>query len=76
MRLYDPRRDSTVGGSGAQRWSDPSSWTPFGGGANDNPVVQIYNLMLGLRDPVTERASGAAQEITQATCRSTPGSRR
>src|SRR5690606_149406 len=25
-RLYDPSRDSSVGGSGIQRWSNPSTW--------------------------------------------------
>ena len=56
-RLYDPRQDSSVGGAGPQRWSDPSSWTPFGGGANENPVVQIYNLMLGLARPGHRRGA-------------------
>ena len=64
-RLYDPRQDSSVGGAGPQRWSDPSSWTPFGGGANENPVVQIYNLMLGLRDPVTDAVLWGGRDIAQ-----------
>ena len=54
MRLYDPRRDSTVGGSGSQRRATPSTWSAFGDAANENPIVQVYNLMLGLRDPVTD----------------------
>ncbi|GAB1477774.1 hypothetical protein MASR2M74_03160 [Paracoccaceae bacterium] len=41
--LYDPRADSTVGGSGAQRWSDPSSWAQ-----TENPVVMIYNILRGI----------------------------
>jgi len=45
-RFYDPSRDSTVGGVGAQRWSDPSTW----GGDGDNlPAVQIYNILRGIR---------------------------
>lgn len=43
-RLYDPRNDSTVGGSGAQRFDDQSTHR-----FTTNPVVMIYNLMRGLR---------------------------
>ncbi|MET4721907.1 hypothetical protein ABIF63_006013 [Bradyrhizobium japonicum] len=42
--LYDPSRDSTVGGSGAHRHGDPSTW---GGDGDDYPAVQIYNLLRG-----------------------------
>lgn len=45
LRLYDPSRDSTNGGVGPQRRADKSTW---GGDGDDLPVVQIYNLMLGL----------------------------
>lgn len=42
--LYDPSRDSTVGGSGPQRYGVPSTW----GGDGDNfPAVQIYNILRG-----------------------------
>jgi hypothetical protein len=41
--LYDPRLDSTVGGSGAQRWADRSSWA-----RSLNPAVMIYNIMRGI----------------------------
>lgn len=41
--LYDPRLDSTAGGSGAQRWNDRATWAPSG-----NPVVQVYNIMRGI----------------------------
>ncbi len=44
--LYDPRADSSVGGSGAQRWSDLASWSP-----SANPVVQIYNILRGIALP-------------------------
>jgi hypothetical protein len=44
LPLYDPSKDSTVGGSGAQRYSDRTTW----GGDGDNfPAVQIYNLLRG-----------------------------
>lgn len=45
MRLYDPSRDSTVGGVGGQRWADPSTW---GGDGDFLPAVQIYNLLRGI----------------------------
>ena len=64
-RLYDPRRDSSVGGSGPQRWSDPASWCGFGDPACENPVVQIYNIMLGLRDPVTAGPLWGGTDILQ-----------
>jgi hypothetical protein len=46
-RLYDFRKDSTVaGGSGSQRWTDPSTWT---GNGYKNPVIQKYNIIRGIR---------------------------
>jgi hypothetical protein len=39
-RLYDPRYDTTVGGSGSQRWNDPTTWV-----WTDNPAVVIYNVL-------------------------------
>lgn len=42
-RLYDPRRDSSVGGGGGQRWADPSTWS-----WTENPVVIIYNILRGI----------------------------
>ena len=39
-RLYDPRKDSTAGGSGAQRWDNPSTWV-----WSDNNAVVIYNVL-------------------------------
>ena len=43
--LYDISKDSSVGGVGAHRWSDRSTW----GGDGDNlPAVQIYNLLRGI----------------------------
>lgn len=50
-RLYDPRLDSSVGGSGSQRWNDPSTWS-----WTENPVVIIYNILRGIelyQDPAT-----------------------
>lgn len=47
MRLYDPRKDSTVpGGSGSHRWTDQSTheWS-------SNPIIAVYNIIRGLRLP-------------------------
>lgn len=41
--LYDPRKDSTAGGSGAQRWANPATWA-----SSDNPLVQVYNILRGI----------------------------
>ncbi|MFI5409145.1 phage tail protein [Kaistia sp. UC242_56] len=43
--LYDWRADSSAGGDGAQRWTDPATWT----GSSDNPIVHAYNIVRGLR---------------------------
>lgn len=43
--LYDPTKDSTNGGSGSHRWSDPSTW---GGDGDDFPAVQAYNILRGI----------------------------
>ncbi|TWG97116.1 hypothetical protein L614_005300000030, partial [Ochrobactrum sp. J50] len=44
-KLYDISKDSTAGGSGPQRWSDPSTW---GGDGDDLLAVQVYNLLRGI----------------------------
>ena len=41
--LYDPRADTTVGGSGPQRWATPTTWV-----ASTNPMVQAYNIFRGI----------------------------
>lgn len=41
--LYDPRRDTTAGGSGTHRFNDQSTWE-----FSENPAVMIYNLMRGI----------------------------
>lgn len=43
--LYDPTKDSTNGGTGSHRWSDPSTW---GGDGDDFPAVQAYNILRGI----------------------------
>lgn len=46
MRLYDPSKDSTAGGNGTQRYSDPATW---GGDGDYLPAVQLYNIFRGIR---------------------------
>ena len=43
LPLYDIRKDSSVGGNGEHRWSDPSTWEP-----SSNPAIMIYNLARGV----------------------------
>lgn len=43
--LYDPSKDSTVGGVGSHRWNDKSTW---GGDGDDYPIVQAYNVLRGI----------------------------
>lgn len=42
-KLYDPRQDSTVGGSGSQVWGTPSTYT-----WTENAAVIAYNLCRGI----------------------------
>lgn len=46
ISLYDPREDTTAGGSGAHRWADQSTWE-----FTENPAVMVYNLLRGLPLP-------------------------
>ena len=41
-KLYDPRLDTTAGGSGAHRWNDPATWA-----WSENPAVCVYNYQRG-----------------------------
>jgi hypothetical protein len=42
--FYDPREDSSVGGSGDQRWNTPEEW----GEAPENPITVAYNVIRGI----------------------------
>jgi hypothetical protein len=42
--LYDPRFDSTNGGSGPQRWGLPDTYVP-----SANPAIQEYNFRRGIQ---------------------------
>lgn len=41
--LYDPRKDTTVGGSGSHRWNNKATWEP-----SVNPEVGKYNILRGI----------------------------
>ncbi len=41
--LYDPRKDSSVGGSGSHRWGNEATYE-----WSDNPAVIIYNILRGI----------------------------
>ncbi|WP_114292401.1 phage tail protein [Pseudosulfitobacter sp. DSM 107133] len=41
--LYDPRKDTSVGGDGTHRWGDVSTWE-----VSENVAVQTYNIMRGI----------------------------
>lgn len=43
-KLYDPRKDTTAGGSGAHRWNNSATWE-----WTDNPAVLVYNVLRGIR---------------------------
>jgi hypothetical protein len=43
MKFYDPRKDTTVGGSGAHRFDDPTTWE-----YSANPMVQAYHFARGI----------------------------
>jgi hypothetical protein len=42
--LYDISKDTSMGGSGSQRWDDTSTWA-----WSENPKVMIYNIIMGIR---------------------------
>lgn len=43
IKLYDPRLDSTAGGSGSMRWGQPETYA-----FSDNSMVIIYNIERGI----------------------------
>lgn len=54
--LYDPRLDTTVGGSGAHRWGTTSTYA-----FTDNPMVILYNILRGITIPGIGVWGGEAQ---------------
>lgn len=62
--VYDPRKDSTVGGSGTHRWNDRSTWEP-----SVNNAVLAYNLKRGiaLEDGSVYGGGLSAEDLPLAT---------
>lgn len=60
-KLYDPSKDSSVGGSGSQRLNNSATW---GGDGDHLPAVQIYNILLGMTN--TNRWLYGLQSLTTA----------
>ncbi|MDK3072776.1 hypothetical protein QO034_06610 [Sedimentitalea sp. JM2-8] len=54
--FYDPRQDDTVGGTGAQRWNDRTTWSP-----TTNAIVLAYNIKRGITTPTGEVWGGGAE---------------
>ena len=46
IKVYDPRRDSTAGGAGAQRWGNSATYE-----ASANNAVLAYNIHRGITLP-------------------------
>ncbi len=50
LREYDPRFDSTAGGSGSQRLNDPATWA-----WTENPAIHRLNYVLGVKGRLSGR---------------------
>ncbi len=46
VKWYNIALDSTAGGVGSHRWNNPATW---GGDGDFNPIVQLYNVLRGIR---------------------------
>lgn len=46
IKLYDVRKDSSVGGAGSHRWNDPATYEH-----STNPAVMAYNILRGIDLP-------------------------
>lgn len=51
LKVYDPRRDSTVGGSGTMRYTDQTTWAYNAGGVDigRNPALIELTYRLGIK---------------------------
>ena len=74
-RLYDPRRDSTAGGSGSHRLADASTWE-----WSDNPSLALADWLAstayGAGEPVLWASVPAAADANDQTIGSPPEKRR
>lgn len=48
LPLYDPTLDSTAGGTGTHRFDNPATWDT-NIESRQNPAIQLYNLLRGIR---------------------------
>jgi hypothetical protein len=64
--LYDPSKDSTNGGSGAHRYSDPATW---GGDGDQLPAVQAYNILAVRPAEHDRRGASAGRQLERADCK-------
>lgn len=78
MRVYDPRLDSTNGGSGAHRYSDPTTWEWVNGGSEigRNPILQdatrsIMNRLDGGEGVPPERIIWSTVAAAASKCEET-----
>lgn len=55
MKLYDVRKDSTMGGVGNHRWNNPSTYE-----FTENPLVMVYNILRGIEMPDGSKYGGEA----------------
>lgn len=53
IKFYDPRKDSSVGGSGAHRYDNPATWE-----FTENNIVMAYNVLRGIDFPDGTRWGG------------------
>lgn len=56
--LYDPRKDSTIGGSGVHRWADWTTWEQ-----TDNTAIMAYNFTRGVTFPDGSVWGGEATDL-------------
>lgn len=74
-RMYDPRLDTTAGGSGSHRLADPSTWA-----WSDNPSLCLAdwsaNTLYGAGEPVAWASVPAAANANDATIGSPAEKRR
>lgn len=66
--LYDVRADSTAGGSGPQRWSNPATWTQ-----TVNPAIIAWNVKRGISLPGGEIWGGKVEAAELPTSNWTAG---
>jgi hypothetical protein len=70
LKLYDPRLDSTNGGSGSHRYADPTTW---GGAGDSNPILISRYLLMKYGNMVNGVDIDDANIAAMATASDTAG---